>query len=163
MRTSPERTRAGQRRMTHVGVARDRISATASASLWFASLFLPVFGMGSASTSDGVTLMLLGWMGPAVGDWSWFANPALLAVWILLFRDKARLSLLPFAAVLTLIFVAELFRRTITHNEGGLENEITSRRAGFYLWMASVGTAALAALLKGLRPVDKIGHLPFRR
>jgi hypothetical protein len=88
----------------------------------------------------------------------WLANPALLTAWILtalaLVEPPDASNATPglktaavLVSVLALIIAAcFLLPVSILNNEGGVLNAVTSRRAGYWLWLASMLCAFASAL-----------------
>ncbi len=108
------------------------------------SLFLPVFNTADGGIFDGLSVMIIGWMGimfanlglRAIG---WYANPLLLIVWLGLALSKFRVGGL-FALILSIGIALCSFlmvHRTVEVNEAGGTSEIVSIGTGFYVWLAS--------------------------
>lgn len=116
---------------------------------WLASLFLPVFQIGSEGGDSGYGYLLFGWMGLLIGEWGWIGNPfLLLVVWALTRRRDHPKTLLVCAIVLGIVVLSELMRSTIVDNEGGVERTITAKLSGFYCWVAALAAAAVTALFQ---------------
>jgi hypothetical protein len=124
------------------------------------SLFL--FGLACASptliflrndtteeTWAGYMVLFLGWMGPLVGQFAWYANPLLL-LGMITFVFRKWIATLVFI-VLTLLMAANtflLFFQEVPADEAGV-NMLTLQNLhlGFYLWIASILTIGIGAVI----------------
>jgi hypothetical protein len=103
----------------------------------------------------GFHVLIIGWLGTFIGQFGWFANLFLIVpVFLLLIRRwvgafvGAMLSL--GIALLSLM----LFHQNVPANEGGTrEIQLQHLRIGFYVWLASMVSLGLGALI--LRQFDR--------
>jgi hypothetical protein len=77
---------------------------------------------------------------------AWLANPVLFAAWWAIFKRKAAAALVLSFAALALAASFLLAGEVVT-NEAGFARPITGYRIGYWLWLASMALACLAALL----------------
>jgi hypothetical protein len=89
----------------------------------------------------------------------WLANPTLLIAWVLIAtalvegsHESRVASGLKTAAVLAsglalIVAACFLLPVSIVTNEGGVSNAVTSRRAGYWLWLGSMLCAFASAML----------------
>jgi hypothetical protein len=103
---------------------------------------------GSCSGWPSWGVLAFGFLGISASpaNMIWIANPLLITSWLATFR---RWTLFPLllggsALVLALTF---LFAKTAVTNEGGIPFPITGYRTGYWLWLASMTMACIAALL----------------
>lgn len=101
-------------------------------------------------TDRGFTLLLMGWLGFFAGQFAWLANPLWLAAVVAGFYGRDSWSLgLSAAALLAALLSLQLRRKAIPRDEGGVMQGLLHRpRVGFYLWLAAMGLAAAAALVR---------------
>lgn len=93
---------------------------------------------------DSIMVFLLGWSALISGGAgiAWLANPLLILAWIMLNKNlKFAMVLSVFAMLLSLSF---LLFDSIVDNEGGGAHQITSYKAGYWLWVASNITMLIA-------------------
>lgn len=91
-------------------------------------------------------LLILGWTGIMYGIFTWLANPALFAAWILGFRKKSKSCFL--ASAIALAFVTTfLLRETIVSSEAPTYSPIISYGTGFWLWVASGSVQTVGAAI----------------
>ena len=91
----------------------------------------------TTNCSDSIMVLLLGWAAifSTGAGLSWFANPLLLAAWIMIKKNlKAAMFLSVFSFLLALFF---LVFDQIVDNEGGIAHPIISHNAGYWLWVFS--------------------------
>ncbi|ALN64567.1 putative membrane protein [Lysobacter antibioticus] len=109
-------------------------------------LVLPAYTVGSASSEmhSGLSYekLLMGFLGPLIGVFEWYANPALLLSWLLLWK-KHFIAGAIFAAVALVTGGAFLFRHEIIINEAGHSGTILSKDVGYWLWIASMAIALI--------------------
>jgi hypothetical protein len=121
-----------------------------------------LFGLACASptliflrngTSDetwaGYMVLFLGWMGPFIGQFAWYANP-LLFVGTITFLFRKWIATLVFIA-LTLLMAANtflLFFQEVPADEAGVNMLVLQNlHIGFYLWIASILTIGIGAVV----------------
>jgi hypothetical protein len=129
-----------------------------------ACLPLLAFCLGAQSchwTSWGV--LTWGWIAmvgfPPPSHLIWLGNPTLLIAWVLIAialleasHESRVASGLKTAAVLAsglalIVAACFLLPVSIVANEGGVPNAVTSRRAGYWLWLGSMICAFASAML----------------
>jgi hypothetical protein len=118
-----------------------RVALGLSAILFAASLTQEAFCVsGICSDWPGWSVLLFG----ALGHTSWFANPLLGASWIAaLFARRLPALVLSLAALgLAASFMSET---SVITNEAGMANPVTGLREGYWLWLASMVFAVIAA------------------
>ena len=115
--------------------------AWASAALYAASLFSPAYYTESQA-HYGLEALLLGSIGVLDGHFSWFANPLLCASW---FKRKAPTYGLSFAFAVPAFGLAVSFLLGEKIAVGSAGEYAYRAGTGYYLWLASIGLAALAA------------------
>ena len=122
--------------------------------LWGLSLALPVWDTRAENTGDwdvvpGLVPALIGWLGLLVKCPAWFANPLLIVICIMFFKGRKAGFFLSLVA-LALAASAYMFPAIYGDNDDAV---VEARRIGFYLWLGSFVTIALAYAL--LAPVAK--------
>ena len=126
-----------------------RIITLISVAVFVASLTQKGFstaGEEPGSWSPGLYLLLIGPLGLLTGVYEWFANPFLLAAWILSWFGKNKIAL-PLALIATGLIVAFLFRQIMIVSEAPTYAKITGYAAGYWLWLTSAIIATLAAMV----------------
>ena len=121
------------------------------AILWIVSLFIPVAAQqtyGGPSWVRGWELLTIGWMGPFIGQFGWFAN---ILIWITLAclaRTVGPSEGFTFwlAGSLLLLTINSAFWSTIPDSAG--RHPIVAFGAGYYLWMCAVGVSGVALILR---------------
>ena len=69
---------------------------------------------------------------------TWIANPILVTIWIMMIQNSRHNKLLMFGSILATILSASfLLFHGIAIDEGGMEKEILSYKAGYWLWLTS--------------------------
>lgn len=124
-----------------------RIINLISVAVFVASLTQKGFstaGEEPGSWSPGLYLLLIGPLGLLTGVYEWFANPFLLAAWILPWFGKNKIAL-PLALIATGLIVAFLFRQIMIVSEAPTYAKITGYAAGYWLWLASAIIPTLGA------------------
>lgn len=113
---------------------------------WLAALALPV-AINRQGVFTGATILLLGLMGPLIGQFGWLGNPLLLVglrrIWPTgkprdLTADRV------IGGLLALLFVNSLFWTDIPTDAG---SDPIMRAIGYHLWMTSVAAGAMTLLL----------------
>ena len=114
-----------------------RVAGVVALVLWISSLILPAVtecSDGRFWPEPGWSILLLGWLGPLIGQFGWFANLTMLWVTFrLIFQYPAGFlpGVLGFALALTSFFW------TGTPGTGdGPTGTICQHNSGFYVWMA---------------------------
>jgi len=142
---------------------RGRRSLTAIiGAIWLASLFFDVFRVDYMEPvqGPGVVFLLSGWMGPMMGEFDWFANPAFVGLLIILWGKKAQpVAVSAISIVIIFVFLKNLMRDSLIVNEGGTPAVIEAYYAGFYLWMAALASSAIVGLTSVFDP-KWIGQVP---
>jgi len=103
----------------------------------------------SDETWVGYMVLLLGWLGPFIGQFAWYANP-LLFVSMITFVVRQWVATIVLIA-LTLLMAANtflLFFQEVPADEAGV-NMLTLQNLhiGFYLWIASILTIGIGAII----------------
>ena len=121
----------------------------ASAMLYVACLPLESFCVnGSCSDWPGWGLLVFGWLGVVTGhpsDLTWLANPLLFAAWPLILAQRRRAAISCAVPALT-VSVSFFMFGDVVSNEAGIVMPVTGLRAGYWLWIASIGSACFAAV-----------------
>jgi hypothetical protein len=126
-----------------------RVALLLSVILFAASLTQDAFCVsGICSDWPGWSILLFG----ALGHTSWFANPLLAASWIAALFARRLPSLILSVAALGLAG-SFLFETSVITNEAGMANPVTGLREGYWLWLASMGFAVIAASFARKMPV----------
>ena len=87
----------------------------------------------------------------SLANLTWFANPMLFLAWILVFqRRKEAACLLSLASLV--IAASFLLMNKVATDESGNLSIITGYKSGYWLWVASMGTAFASALVLDRRP-----------
>lgn len=118
------------------------------AVLWLSSLALPVWETrsnhdGDWSTVPGVLPALIGWLGILVKCPAWFANPFLIVLGVTLFKKPGAGFWLSLVAI---ALAASAYTMPGLYGDND-EAVIMGRLIGFYIWLGSFLTIALAHAL----------------
>jgi hypothetical protein len=105
------------------------------------------------TTSWGVSLLLLGWMGPLAGQFAWYANVFLLGAWILRLLRLYRVSaLLALVALFVAFDCLAMYTHPLPADEGGVrQSYMVGLRIGFYFWIASMVVMVVDGISGSLR------------
>ena len=126
-----------------------RVSLMLSVILFAASLTQEAFCVsGICSDWPGWSILLFG----ALGHASWFANPLLGVSWLATLFSR-RLPALILALAALALAGSLLFETAVVINEAGMSNPVTGLREGYWLWLASMAMASLAAFFARKMPV----------
>jgi hypothetical protein len=101
----------------------------------------------SGRCSDWPTwsILLLGWLPVgSLAHATWWANPLLFIAWFLIFVRVRSLASV-FAAATLALAASFMLAKTVMTNEGGVPNPVTGYRMGYWLWLASMVAACVAA------------------
>lgn len=92
-------------------------------------------------------LLLIGWLGIFDGIIAWFANPLLVASWILsrMRRTRKIAFVLAFAALL--VAVSFLLVSDVMRDEAGNRARVSTYGIGYWLWLTSITVAMFGAAL----------------
>jgi hypothetical protein len=104
----------------------------------------------------GVTLLLIGWLGPFALQFAWFANPLLgLSLWALAFRRWNRAAVFAVLALLLSVQTFQLFWQDVPADEGRVgQLRLQQVQPGFFAWQGAILVAlATAVLAGGKKPV----------
>ena len=102
--------------------------------------------------SNSFILLIMGWLGAMVtggGALAWFANPFILASWIVSSK-YSKLSVL-FGIVATLFALSFLFTDEVITSEAGTYSKITEYKAGYWLWFCSIVVFTTGMLIMEIR------------
>lgn len=127
---------------------------------WGDSVFLFVLslcltGFVTRGTPDpqawkALCLFGIGWLGPLASYFEWYANPLLLASWVLALLGKRTAVVAASVAALVLALSFLLHGRMIV-SEAPTYSEIISHSSGYWMWLASiavmVGVSCLSHVL----------------
>ncbi len=104
--------------------------------LYFVSLLGPAFYVGKSYQQwDSYHSLLIGWLGPACGHFSWVANPFYL-IGHLFYRD---IDIRRWGSVSSLLFALSfLLNSEILINEGPEYDDIVAYGWGYYLWVTAI-------------------------
>ena len=127
----------------------------ASAVLFAVACALPALefskGQGAKDVLVGINVLAVGWSGIFAGVIGWYANPFWALGLLLGFFGKPK-----WAAIAGLIALAigcstfTLFGKDLPADEGGVNHMTLARMlAGCYVWLVSLATLPLVALIKG--------------
>jgi len=124
----------------------------AALALFAVSLFLPAITYDVSGTSDsssGMSLLLMGWFDVFAGVAGWLANPffAFGCVAVLLRRKLTSIVLLSLSLLLAISSV-QLFSTGVMKDESGALYPLQHFSAGFYVWLAAIVVALVAAFIK---------------
>lgn len=124
-----------------------RLPFTASALflgglLWVGSLWLPAFQTLQGEVL-GYWLFITGWMGFAVFQLGWYANPVMLLAVLLMNHRPKRASLMALAAI---IMATQSFWLHALPSDS-VKMEITGLASGFWLWYLSILLLGMGVLL----------------
>lgn len=91
----------------------------------------------TTNCSDSIMVFLLGWAAifSTGAGLCWFANPLLLAAWIMVKKNVKMAMFLSTSSFLLALFF--LVFDHIVDNEGGITHPIISYNAGYWLWVCS--------------------------
>ena len=100
-------------------------------------------------TQRGIKLLGTGWMALLFGHVAWLANPAWIAGGVYLLRgDLVKARLWSAISVALALVTLQLYRKWLPRDEGGVMKALLhAPRVGFCLWLASMVTALIAALV----------------
>jgi hypothetical protein len=136
-----------------------RVVLIVSIVLYAACMFLGAFYVslpdsvpGQRSFADGFGLLSRGWLGLDLGFEyvPWLANPLLFLAWILVLL-RVRLVAVGSAMRALALGIAFLGVTTLDVSSDG-PVEITGYGEGYWLWLASMAVALVAAMLSAKRP-----------
>jgi len=105
----------------------------------FSNVF--IFEEGSSSFLFGLICLIFGF-----GQISWFANPALIASWIVYFKRNYRLACV-FGAAAFLLGLCAIFIKELPKDEAGNTTRVLGFCRGYYLWMSAHFTMLLSSVL----------------
>ena len=116
--------------------------------LYLTCLALPSISVANSGAPElGGSYLVTGWMGPAAGQFEWFANPCIYGAAYYLARghDRASVSL---SALAILLITILLGTREIIAGDGNMRREILAFHSGYWLWLASAGILMLGGLVR---------------
>ena len=127
--------------------------------LFVLSLILPAYRLAHddpVKSDPAIILLLVGWMGLAYGTYAWLANPLLLLSCTFMATRWTR----PIAISTGLLALgtALCFQRqtTIIRDEAGNYDTIVSYGPAYFVWITSMATLVLGAVLASL--LDFLGR-----
>jgi hypothetical protein len=96
------------------------------------------------------SVLMFGWLGvlgaPNSSDITWLANPLIFAAWLFIFLAKRWLAIAT-SALAVILGASFLWAKTVLMSEGGNFYQISGYATGYWLWLASMALACLAAVL----------------
>lgn len=98
----------------------------------------------------GYLIFLMGWTGMFVGVFYWFANPPLLASWLMFSYERTRAFAVVPALVALGVALSFLWCREFPIGTSGDYTRITGYGLGYWLWIASIATMAVSTLAVSL-------------
>lgn len=117
---------------------------------------LIMIGSQGESTMDGLSALVIGWMGPLYEQFAWYANPLLFFGALALFLRFWKTSIV--FIVLALLVAMDTFQlstQEIPVNEALTATEhLQSVHIGFFLWISSIvviGLGAIVLLIRDLK------------
>jgi hypothetical protein len=140
-----------------------------SIALYAVCLFLDAFcvelmpnNAGRCDPWPGYPILLSGWilLPDSLDSWAnltWLANPLLLASWLTIWLAKQMQRTIPILLSVVTLATGAAFvpMKTVITNAGGVAHPIVSIEIGYWLWLVSMATACLAALILKRRSVDR--------
>lgn len=116
---------------------------------------------GNCTNWPGYGVLLLGWtmLGQTLANDTWFANLLLFVGWALILLGRRLPAVLPSAGALGLAATFLLAQDVVT-NEAGIKFAITGVRLGYWLWLASMAVALVAAMLCVRQQVTGVQSAP---
>ena len=126
-----------------------RIFVAIAICVFFASFFQPAYtDGGSDEAAEPIAIFLSGWMGIFSGSLAcvaWLANPLFFIAVILFLRNRKAAALI---CLLAFFFAASfLLAHTIITDEAGNYARITQYKAGYWLWLGSIGMLLITMLI----------------
>jgi hypothetical protein len=123
---------------------------------------------GQCSSWPGWSILLFGWMSiplapDSLANLAWLANPALVVAWVAtLAREKA--FAIAASAVALALAASFMLARDVVTNSGGFSFPITGYRMGYWVWLASMTVALIAAIrmIFEKRPIAAARERPDR-
>ena len=102
---------------------------------------------GECSGWPGYGILIFGPLGLLASptNWTWLANPILLAAWMML-AVQARILSAPLSLAAFVIAISFLFQREIMTNEAGILFPITGYRIGYWIWLSSIAVCFLGSI-----------------
>jgi hypothetical protein len=129
-----------------------RIFVAIAICVFFASFFLPAYTNDGSNDAEPIAIFLTGWMGIFCGSLAciaWLANPLFFIALILFLRNRKAAALI---CLLAFLFAASfLLAHTIIKDEAGNYARITQYKAGYWLWLGSIGMLLVTTIIG--RPV----------
>ncbi len=152
-----------KRRLSLPSTAAERLRLL-SILLFLASLPQRVCLTQSSGNSDGWfyggQLLLLGlFFGVCVPYVAWFANPPLVAAWILMSKPRRGILALSFAILSLALACCFPLQKQFMRDEAGNMSDITRYASGYYWWLASIATALVACIVSVIRSHATQPHL----
>ncbi|MCB5206226.1 hypothetical protein [Methylovorus mays] len=131
--------------------------------LFLTSLFLPAYTVGGikegASVMYGYNALLIGWLGPFSGEFTWYAN---LCYLMALKTKNITYALLwavsGFGIALSFLFATETYL-----NEGVGNAPLQSYEAGYYFWLAAIGLLTIRQGIVAYSEAKKRGGNELKR
>ena len=123
------------------------IAVLVATTLWLLCLVLPPFAMEGPDTDNvGLNYFFIGWLGPLVGSFQWYANPALL--YSSLSIRKCRFGHALVAALVGIALILTLMVRGEVSIGPNGSAKIEAYLSGYWFWLASGIILAGASLVR---------------
>jgi hypothetical protein len=87
--------------------------------------------------SNGLGLLLVGWLGILTGIYAWLANPFLLVAWLAMWFPNCRLIAISAGILALLLMLSFLLHDDMMSDEAGNRSRITAYGRGYWLWIAT--------------------------
>ncbi|HVU54532.1 MAG TPA: hypothetical protein VHD83_05725 [Puia sp.] len=120
--------------------------------LFFYSLWMPAFDIGDDSVI-GLAAFIYGgaWLDKSIG-WSWLANPLFIVCLFSFFHRKRKIHRMAvyIAVAAFLLSLSFLLVKVMP----GDKAEVVSRKAGYWVWLGSMGALVVATVLNNREPVE---------
>ena len=135
-----------------------RIGLLISLGLFVAACCLPALEWKNSSRPNdimfGLRALAVGWSGIFAEVFAWYANPFwFLGMILLLFRKPGLAALMGIIALAISANTFAVIGRELPGDEGNVtKTTIIGVLPGCYVWMASLATLPLAALLQKIKP-----------
>lgn len=125
------------------------ILAALTLVIYAISLFPPALYLENEADWTGGAVLLMGWLGPLIGQFGWLANlPWFVALVLLIFRQWASAFILSLFAFLVGFSSLTIVHKEMLLDEGGVNKAVVMGLGpAFYVWMAALALPALAAAL----------------
>jgi hypothetical protein len=114
-----------------------------SISIFAVSLYLPAFTFRDVNVYNGLSALLIGWLGPLSLSIAWFANPLLALSWRSCINQNYSKGLL--YSIASIIVALSFFLNDKLH-EGTSGLHSFERGSGYYVWLACILVSIIGSL-----------------